>query len=73
MDLDCILHLMKYVIRVATVAYMFVFACWTVRYMTICLLCITKASVDISHSLVHGHVYKTSAQTIMGEDEQHGL
>lgn len=64
---------MKYVICVAMVAYMFVFACWTVRNMTICLLCITKASVDISHSLVHGHVYKTSAQAIMREDEQRSL
>lgn len=34
---------------------------------------ITKASIDISHSLVHGHVYEASAQAVMGEDEQNGL
>lgn len=48
-----------------------VFAYWSVRYMSVCVL--TEASVDISHRLVHGHVYETSAQTVMGEDEQHGL
>lgn len=41
-------------------------------YEYVCVV-ITKASVDISHSLVHGHVYETSAQAVMGEDEQHGL
>ena len=34
---------------------------------------VTKAGVDVSHSLVHGHVYETSSQAVMGEDEQHGL
>lgn len=33
----------------------------------------TKASIDVSHSLVHGHVDEASAQAVMGEDEQHGL
>lgn len=60
-------------LSVQMVACIFVFACWTVRNTRICVFCITKASVDIGHSLVHGHVYETSAQAIMGEDEQHGL
>lgn len=34
---------------------------------------ITKASVDVSQGLVHGHVYETSAKAVMREDEQHGL
>lgn len=36
-------------------------------------LCRTKASEDVCHGLVHGHVYETSAQAVMGEEEQHGL
>lgn len=51
------------------------FCCYTylmdVTYEHVCVL--TKASVDISHSLVHGHVYETSAQAVMWEDEQHSL
>lgn len=34
---------------------------------------ITKSSEDVSHCLVHGHIYETSAQAVMGEDEQHSL
>lgn len=34
---------------------------------------ITKASKDISHSLVHSHVNETAAQTVMWEDEQQSL
>lgn len=56
-----------------TVVLLQVFSCWTVRLMSMCVFCITKASVDISHSLIHGHVYETSAQAVMGEDEQKGL
>lgn len=41
-------------------------------YARVCFL-ITKASVDVSHSLVHGHVYEASAQAVMGEDEQQSL
>lgn len=39
----------------------------------VCVFSITKASVDISHSLVHSHVYETSAQAVMGEEEQYSL
>lgn len=55
------------------VGYIFVFACWTGRNTKLCVFGITKASVDISHSLAHGHVYETSAQAVMGKDEQHSL
>lgn len=37
------------------------------------LFVITKTNVDISQSLVHGHVYETSSKTVMGEDKQHAL
>lgn len=42
-------------------------------YVRMRVPCITKSSVDVSHCLVHGHVYEASAQAVMGEDEQHGL
>lgn len=38
----------------------------------VCVL-FTKMSIDISHSLVHSHIYETSSQAVMGEDEQHSL
>lgn len=33
----------------------------------------TEACIDVSQSLVHGHVYETSAQAVMREDEQQSL
>lgn len=32
---------------------------------------VTKAGVDVSHRLVHGHVYEASAEAVMRKDEQH--
>lgn len=34
---------------------------------------ITKAGIDITYSLVHSHVYETSAQAVMGEHQHHPL
>lgn len=38
--------------------------------MRVGLFWLTKASKDITHSLVHGHVYEPSAQAVMRKDEQ---